>query len=210
MDSNIEKFIEDLKQTCKENNIDIILSEDTHVDYPNSDMRVNGYFTDKPTPRLATAIGKPEEQWVEILIHESSHMDQYLENIDAWKNLFVTEDKDATDLMDEWLSSKIELDDEELNRIIGLSQNIELDCEKRSIEKIKKYGISVDVDKYIQKANAYVYFYSIIKKYRKWYKPGKEPYNTIEVYEKLPNHFDNDYENIPMEIEELYVKYCLS
>jgi hypothetical protein len=86
---------------------------------------------------------------------------------------------------------------------------VELDCEKRAVENIKKFGLPCDIDDYIQKANAYVYFYQFVLKRRKWYSPGKAPYEIPEVYSKMPTKFLNRYDRMPAKYLKLYDEYCV-
>lgn len=85
---------------------------------------------------------------------------------------------------------------------------VELDCEKRTIEKAKKYNLPVNIKEEIQKANSYILFYTFVKESRKWNTPGKAPYQIREVWSKMPDTFEIDYAQIPEDIRELYRKYC--
>jgi hypothetical protein len=48
-------------------------------------------------------------------------------------------------------------------------QECERDAERRGLKLIKKYKLP-DVKDYIQRANAYILFYEVIRKHRKWCK----------------------------------------
>jgi len=209
-DESVNKLIEDTENTCIQNNIKLILSDTTHVPYlETSVMMVNGYFSDFPKGILACAIQKPLKDWITILAHESSHMDQYIENCPAYKKLVESRQgaKDVYDLIDEWINGR-EFSQQELDSFFKIAIDTELDCEKRTVEKLKKYNIPVDLVEYVQNANAYVMFYTYIKKFRKWYIVGKEPYRVSEVLSKMPTNFNNDYYTLTPEREELYTKYC--
>jgi hypothetical protein len=83
---------------------------------------------------------------------------------------------------------------------------VEVDCEKRTVEKIKKYGLDsiINIDEYIQKSNAYVLFYLWMRKNRKWYTIGKEPYNIPDVVSVMPKTFDIDYTELSPDILDAF------
>ena len=205
----IKDFVEKIKSDCEKNGVKTLILDETHVPYLNTDMKVNGYFSDYPDKVLACATKKPVEDWITILAHESSHMDQSVENSDVWKKLVDSRigTKDVYDFIDEWINGK-EFTQNQLDTFFKIAINTELDCEKRTVEKLKKYELPVNIEEYIQNANAYVYFYLIIQKYRKWYIAGKEPYRIKEITSEMPTNFNNDYNILPENLEKLYVKYC--
>lgn len=204
----VDNFISKIREDCDRNDVKLILSDTTHVLYPVGNVLVNGYFVKYPQLTLAVAMKKPQQQWLSILVHESSHMDQCLENCKEWRESFIGE-KETTDYIDEWIGGK-EFTKDELDFFIKSTRNCELDCEKRSAEKIKEYNLPIDVYWYIKKSNAYIYFHNFIRKYRKWYIPGKEPYNIKEIVDIMPSTYDNDYTKLPMNMEEAYLKYCFN
>jgi len=197
---NIEKvksFIKDLQERCSENGVDLLIKNTTGIPYvTDNSFMVNGYFNDKPR-ELACAAGKDISQWLTILIHESSHMDQFLESIPEWlNNLDLNE-------TDKWLAGEDSVDMKRITEEIKTAIAVELDCEKRTIDKIKKWGLDniVDTNEYIQKANAYIMFYLWMKENRKWYEIGREPYNLPEIFKEMPKTFDNDYSELSIEIK---------
>lgn len=205
-ESDIKKvkvFIEDLKKIAKENNINLKLVNAPGVKYVGSDFMVNGYFDDI-SRTLACSLGKDISQWLPVLLHEGSHMDQFLEQVPAWTNNV------GLDKTDEWLNGK-EIDPSIISKEIETSIQVELDCEKRTVEKIKKYNLQdiIDVKEYIQKSNAYILFYLWMKKNRKWYTIGKEPYNIPQVVSSMPSNFDIDYTILDSKVEEIFDKYLI-
>lgn len=197
----VKIFIEDLKEMAKENNINLKLVKTPGVKYVGSDFMVNGYF-DEVSRTLACSLGKDISQWLPVLLHEGSHMDQFLEQVPSWTNNV------GLDKTDEWLSGE-DVDLELISKEIKTSIDVELDCEKRTVEKIKKYNLQniIDVKEYIQKSNAYILFYLWMKKNRKWYTIGKEPYNIPQVVSSMPSNFDINYTQLDPKIEEIFDKY---
>jgi len=197
----VKSFIKNLQERCAENGINLLIKNKTGIPYvTDGGFMVNGYF-DEEAKVLACAAGKDISQWLTILIHESSHMDQFLEGVPEWtNNLGLNE-------TDKWLSG----DDVDMKKVtdeIKTSIQVELDCEKRTVKKIKKWGLDniVDTDEYIQKANAYIMFYLWMKENRKWYEIGREPYNLPEIFKEMPKTFDNDYSELSMELKAVLDK----
>jgi hypothetical protein len=68
---------------------------------------------------------------------------------------------------------------------------MELDCEKRSVAKIKQFKLPINIKEYIQKANAYIFFYRALSKTRKWTTKDKSPYTVEAVWKKMPSKLLN-------------------
>lgn len=201
-----EKIMSDIKETARQNNVEIIFENTLTIDYPVGNLPVSGYFVDYGGAKLGVAMGKPVEDWIMVLLHESSHMDQWIEKSSYWTNSFIN-GRESVDYIDEWCSGK-EFSEEQLDDFIKRSQDIEWDCEKRTIRKANKYNLPINEKEEIQKANSYILFYKMLKFTRKWSLPGKAPYSVKEVWSLMPENFDMDYNNIPENIKEAYLKYC--
>jgi len=199
----VKLFIDHLKEVAEQNNIKLFLSPEKGVPLgEGSNILCNGYF-DGENRVLACAMGKDISYWLLIILHESSHMDQFLENDPNWTgNLGLVQ-------TDEWLAGSEDVDLGVIREEIRTSINLELDCERRTIEKIKKWSLDkiVDITEYIQKGNAYILFYLWMEKNRSWYTIGKEPYNIDEIVSVMPKTFDIDYTKLDPKIEEVFDKY---
>lgn len=206
MTPEIHQLVEDIKRKAEENGVKLILQDTKTVPYAVGDFPVSGYFVDYGKPTLAVATGKPLKDWVMVLAHEGSHMEQWIEKSPYWNNSFIN-GREAVEYIDEWCGGK-EFTKEELDDICKRSLEIELDCERRTIEKAISYNLPVIIEEEIQKANSYILFYTFIKQVRKWNKPGKAPYQIKEVWSKMPSTFEMNYFIVPEEIAELYKKYC--
>jgi len=200
--TKITVFIEDLKLYTKENNIKLVLSPEKGVQFSEGGILCNGYFDDI-TSTLACALGKDVSQWLVILLHESCHMDQWVEKVPEW-----TENV-GMDNIEKWLNGDDTVNMNNIDNEIRTSIIVEVDCEKRTVEKIKKYGLDsiINIDEYIQKSNAYVLFYLWMRKNRKWYTIGKEPYNITDVVNVMPKTFDINYTILDSNIEKTYDTY---
>lgn len=201
---NLEKFKKEISQTGIENGVKIVLHDDETVPYAIGGCPVSGYFVDYGNPTLAVAL--KNKSWVMTLCHESCHMDQWIEKSPFWTNSFI-DGREAVEYIDEFCNGE-NFSEEKLNDFIKKARGVEWDCEKRSIQKAIKYGLDINVEEEIQKANSYILFYTFVKETRKWNTVGKAPYNIKEVWSLMPKTFDMDYEVVPENIKEAYYKYC--
>jgi len=183
MDHN-SKFIEYVTSVAEKHNVKLIVNNETSIPYPNSHMMCSGYFIDYNSPELGIAIGGDKEDWLPILVHEFSHMQQYLENTECWKNNFI-DGIETIDIIDKWISGDDSITN--IEDLISRSYAIEADCEKRSIENIKTFKLEIDIPMYYQKANSYILFYAAMLENRKWYNKYKKPYMIKEVWSVMPN-----------------------
>lgn len=208
MPNKVDLFVEQVKERARRNNISCLFGTESHLQYPGQKSLVNGYFIDKSGKReLGVAMGKPVAQWIQILAHESSHMDQGIEGARVWSDRFVP--GTAVEALDEvfrWTAKEIELSPDQLSGYIRRARNVELDCERRTVRKIKEFDLPIDLGPYIQGANSYLFFYTAIKATRAWYCPGKEPYNLPEIWSLAPQELlpDNDYEQVPAVLMSAY------
>ena len=201
----IKQLIEDVTKKCNDLGVEIILSDEDHV-VLSENIKAGGYFsddTDGEIPTLACAMGQKDfEKAILLFVHESCHLDQWSES-DQHDSIWAK--GDASVYIDEWLSGE-EFPQEELDDIFKTAIELELDCEKRSVEKLKKYNIPTNIEHYIQKANAYVLFYNYLKKHRKWSIPGNPPYGDL-IYPHAPNYWLDNYDTIPEELKRAYDKH---
>lgn len=148
-------------------------------------VQCNGYFDDQ-AKTLAFWIDKDNLNWMPVAVHEYSHMTQWVNRRKFWDNLVPKlEDLDAY-LRGQNISNK------RLNRSIDAALWIEYDNEKSTLKLINKLSLESVINpvEYVQKANAYILFYHIIKKYAKFYPMGHEPYNVEAVWKNMQSDFD--------------------
>lgn len=178
----VSTFLLDLIERCREHKVKIIL-DPTKVEFaPGSEC--SGLFSQDPL-ELTVAINRPVEMWLPVMVHESCHMDQHLENSKIWTDCYI-KDHDSSNILDMWLSGVVDLNPVQLKDVLDRLLNMELDCERRSVEKIKKFKLPIDPTEYIQKANAYVYFYRAIARTRKWTSAERSPYRNNAVWPLMP------------------------
>jgi hypothetical protein len=174
-------------------------------------IRCAGMFDDS-APKLTVACYMDTHKWLPILVHESCHKDQYVEQAPIWRQTIEHEGElhDPITLFQTWLDGHIELKPRKLKEVVTATAAVELDCEIRSAKKIDKFYLPINTKEYIQKSNAYVWFYHVIRETRKWYPKGKSPFYMADVWTKMPTHFDNDYSTIPTRFKKLILEKCFA
>lgn len=164
-------------------------------------IKSNGYFCEQDKI-LYCRINDKDESWFEIFVHEYCHFLQHLDN--KFTNSSYWDDMDA------WLlGKKKRLSRKRLDRCFRVVMNCELDCEKRAVKLIKRYNLPINVKTYTKKANVYILFYTMVRKYRKWYK--RLPTAIPELYNMMPSEeFWKTWNNPPKEFERIILQKCLA
>lgn len=187
-DASVAAFVADTRSRAENAGVSFVFSDRPQIPYPtSSDMAVSGYFIDRPRIELGVATGKPISDWLPILVHESSHMDQWLEQDRSWSEAFC-EGRETVDFIDDWINGREDLP-MSIEELVRRSRDVELDCERRSVAKIQAFSLPIDIADYIRRANAYVFFYDHILKTRAWYPAGNAPYEREDVYSCAPDRF---------------------
>jgi len=165
MTKAIEKFIDAVRKECKENNIKFIMADKEFLKIHGG--ACSGYFQeseDKTNAILAVATKKPRSQWLGVLVHESCHMDQFLEGKTIWE-----EADEALEDFEEWVAYEKELTQKQIDNMIRTIQELELDCELRTVRKIKQYGLPINLKTYAKSVNIYLYSYEFMRRHRGWH-----------------------------------------
>lgn len=193
-------FLNHVKTQAEELGVRIIISKKNYITL-SKNIKCYGYFTSnfgtKSKPTLAISTGKGEEFWLPIFVHETCHMEQWVKNTKLW------EESDKLDIIDEWINGK-EFSKKIINKSIKNSRELELDCEKRTVKKIKKWNLPINTKTYTQKANTYVFFHNYIKKTRRWTSTKKSTYNSENIYSKMPSKWLKSYSKLPAYVENLF------
>ena len=200
---NIQSFFDYTKKQAEILGVDIFISKRKNLTL-NEEIKCAGYFClvkkDKEyEPLLAVATGRGIKHWLPIFVHESCHMEQWMENHEFWKK------SEKLDVIDEWVVGK-EFHWRTINASIKNSINLEVDCEKRTVKKIIEWNLPIKIEEYIQCSNAYIMFYNYLKKTRKWSDPDKSPYRNKRIFKHMPQKWMKNYHRLPKKIEELFDK----
>ena len=203
--TNQEKFVQYVKDQCQKHNVKLTLDPSEHVFVGGA--KCGGYFDsfDKSNVQLVVATGRPFEEWVELLAHEFCHFLQWSEG-----SPFFTESTvggvQIDQIVDLWLQGLVELSEEQKESYLNFMLELEKDCEERTVRLIREFDLPVDSEYYIQKSNAYVLFYKVLQKTRKWC--DVSPYRHKEVTDQMPVDFILDYKNPPQHLLDLIETHC--
>jgi hypothetical protein len=189
-------FITSVKRQCKKYGIELILSPSKRVVLTDDYLQeCSGYFCDTDKA-LVVACGKPFEEWFEILIHEFSHMEQWKsdERWNVWN--------DNTGKTWDWLAGNIMLNKTQVLNMLDSMVELEKDCEMRAIEKIKKWGLPVNLTRYVKKANVYLYSYHMMPILKRF---PTGIYSDKNLIEMAPKSFKKTYRNVPKDMSEYII-----
>jgi hypothetical protein len=140
----------------------------------------SGYFSEENKELVACL---KSASFIEILAHEYCHFRQTIEDKSLWESSEICYNN-----IFEWLDGK---------KIMNIDKNIdgcialELDCEKRAYNLLKKWGF--ETENYIRKANAYIYFWKYLRLTRKWCHPFNSPSQNDNILYNMPDQFQKDY-----------------
>ena len=174
MNQGTKKLLADVAAKCVANKIELRITN-THAVTVDNNIITSGYFDDTS---LVVAGGKKD--WVDVLAHESSHMDQFLQ-----KDPTYMHSDNSLNAIDGWLAGK-EFSNTDLIRKICVIVKMELDCERRTVAKLKKYKIYPSMENYIKQVNAYLLGYWATFRDRVW---CPFPYNNKKIVNKMPGKF---------------------
>lgn len=204
-DQRIKQLVSDIKEKCKKHNISFILEPKKRLQIGQT--FISGYF-DNNSRELCVAANSPLA--LEVLIHESCHLDQWLSNCPEWIELdyeWRTTVIESHYLFDLWLLGAIDLRTDLLDKMVKKIMDNERDCERRSTKKIQKYKLTdlICLEKYCQRANSYILGYQLIQKNRKWFK--KSPYLIESVWSKCNKKIISSYKMTKI-VEKVMQKEC--
>jgi len=96
----------------------------------------------------------------EYFIHEYCHFKQWKEQSEVFKN-----GQANWLLFDLFLNNKF---DRFTKAQLLTIQKLELDCDSKVLEEVRKYNLPIDTRKYAKESNSYIYSYNIIYELRKF------------------------------------------
>ncbi len=201
---NINYFLDYVQQDTKENGVKLYLPNHTYLWADG--VKVNGYFSEEDMV-LATAMKKKRKRWLETLVHEYSHFDQWREQSNIWLNSGY-KGEDAEDIVYRWVLGE-EFPQKFLKKCFELTKKLELDCERRSVKKIKKFNLPLNPKEYAQQASAYIHYYNYMELRRDNYVPGREPYYNKKIVSVMPTNLRGKYSEIPKDALPLFDKLLL-
>lgn len=191
---NYARFLLDLVGLCGKHHIKLKAISTQSIKLGRSGA-CTGYFS-KTSKQIVIATGGRFSNWGSILVHESCHLDQYLDNRIKFNQ------SDCLDLLETTYKSKNHPKYlEYLTKIV----NLERDCELRSIKKMKFYKLPFNIIRYIQGANAYLLNYTTSSIFK-----VKTPYTNKQICTLMPKKIMplKWLLNPPKWVKTLYNKEC--
>jgi len=189
-------YINSVRKKAKAHGMEVFFSKGKTVFDSNEDTVGTAGFFCGELKRIATGINNPLELWFIVFIHESCHMEQWIEN----REWFLSKMDDYGKFFD-WLNGE-KVSKKDLEKSIQAIIDIEKDCEIRSVEKIKKYKFeNIDAKEYTQKANCYLFLYAFMLKRRKWY---NHVYGNEKCWKSCPITFKKDYSKLSMRLNNAF------
>lgn len=190
-------FMAAVKRQCKTYGVELMLSPSKDVVLTDDfSQNCSGYFCDTDKA-LVVACGKPFKEWFEILVHEFCHMEQWKSD-PRWK-----EWTGACGKTWEWMAGDIIMNKTQLRNLLDKMVELERDCEIRSVEKIKKWGLPINITQYIKKANVYLYSYHMLPIIKRF--PTGVHSDSILV-DMAPSKFKKSYRNVPDDMSEYIIR----
>ena len=122
---NADEVVREIARRAWSFGVAVILSPDDHVMADN--LRCSGYFdSESKPPILAVATGLPVDRWVGVLLHEYSHLTQWVEGAPIWHA--------DSGQWAEWLDGKPMRN---VKAQLAASRELEADCERRTIRLLQ-------------------------------------------------------------------------
>lgn len=198
----IKDFIQYVRQVCKMHNVDLYLGRGNRVVYPDApethkkdaDRKEKearamgaGYWQEPEEgegAKLGVAMGRDRWMWLGTLAHELCHLMQWLECEPTYCST-MPDGEDAGFIIDDWLAGK-EFDKRTIKEAVQITVDVELDNEIRTVRLIKKFKLPINIKKYIQAANCYLFFHQVMFENRTWY--NKRMFDP-EIIAHMPDHF---------------------
>lgn len=192
-----KQFVAHVRRRCTNKGIELMLSPSRNVVITDSfSTDCSGYFDDV-NKVLVVACGKPFKDWIEILIHEYSHMQQWLDD-DRWS--YWTDC--CLDLWS-WLDGEKILNNIQLNKVLDGMIELERDCELRALDNIAKWNLPINKSRYKRKANLYLYSYRVLPIIKKF---PTGLYDNKDLLSMCPTRIAKNYNIIPDEVKNLIIK----
>lgn len=196
--SNVLKFIEQLKKDCKYNQVGLFLYDQKFI--MDDGDKFGGWFCPVKKELHCSFPSKLSTKYVELLIHESCHMDQFINQTPKW---VIEQSNESLSVFWDWLKSDKKFNiDKHLKNV----QLMEAECEQLSIQKIVDLELGINTSQYIQKANSYLLFYSVLKETKKWC--DYPPYRFKEIWKQMPSDKILQKFSISKELKDLYKSKC--
>jgi hypothetical protein len=197
----VKQFIQDVTWDLIENGITVKFEASQAADYKcgKTNIACEGWLNDS---ELVCATKFPLEYWITTFSHEYCHFKQLKEKSEYYVS------NNVIGVFDKFICGK-KVPQTKLIKVMDKIRVMEWDCEKRSIVLLKQRKLGFNFERIIQRANAYIFFYSIIFELNSWY--HSSPSLIKEIVDVMPTSFlkIEEYKVVTPQLIELYKDLCL-
>lgn len=161
---NTKRFLEESKSLLKDHGVKLCLRKSHYVhDGNRSKLRLGGFYDGT---KLVVARNHPD--WLEVYVHEYSHFIQDITGEKSYKK---------------FINSK--------NPSFNTIRANEYNCEKISLNLIKKYNLPINIDRYSQKANSCICFYHVYERTNIW--NSKKSIVSSKILQSMPKRLNKNF-----------------
>jgi hypothetical protein len=200
---NVEDFISLVKCELKKQNGKLVL-----ISSVKNKSFEDGEFSEIDMV-IKCFVDLSSNYWIGVLAHEYCHFVQCSKNLKIWNNF--QEKMALLKNQENIFKGKSLIRKQKRKKIADAIIRLELDCDKRAVEIIKKYSLPVDTKEYISKANIILYKYLFWSEYGIWPNlKDKKTGNTIDwkifkMFKFLPLTKYLSIQNMPKKIFYLFL-----
>jgi hypothetical protein len=199
---NIELFLKHVRLECKRYSINLRIVPGEHLTGDDGSI-YGGYFQEDPL-EIAVANRSDQTLYLHVLVHEFSHFEQWRDREPIYYCKYRNTSADS--IVNRWIAGE-NFAESTLDNCIAIVRDMELNCERRSIQNIIKYKLPIDIERYARCASAYVHFYNYMRISRRWNcKDNKSIYSISDIISRMPSNMDGDYSNMSDELLRIYTQ----
>lgn len=150
---NAKRFMSHVIRECIKHDVQFRTVDDNEIN--------DGEFDDS----LRILEVSQKENFLGILVHEYSHMRQWIEGSKIYRKKY--KNYEPYDVLHRWLYEGKDYKEVVLDNCFRSVKETELDCEKRAVETIKKWKLPIDIETYTKCAIAYIHYFDYMRHFRK-------------------------------------------
>ena len=198
MNASERAFIKAVKSELGEYGMKLVLARSKFVFADQASCW--GFFDQK---KIKVARGNP--RWIEVVAHEYSHFLQWLVGSKSYSLCFGPMG-DYAEIQDQWLKGK-KFEARRIRKAFDAVRAMERECEMITVEVMKDYGLDVDIDRYKQEANCYIYIHHLMEIHRKRLDNFKKDPLIPYYIRKMPASFrQHSHQTLPKKVEEILAR----
>jgi len=144
------------------------------------------YEFDTKTIHIQNITTMPFKDWLELFVHEYCHFLQQTKQSECYKKMI------RENLSPVYVHTKLK-NQKNLKSRFSFTRELEIECEKMTLDLIRKNKLPIDVKTFTKKANAYICYYHAVEKNKKW-KNKLSIYNN-RILKNMPSYLRKSYAN---------------